>query len=45
MWMENDALFADIVLPITTKFEENDIGVSDFYGGEWRNLNYQEKAY
>jgi trimethylamine-N-oxide reductase (cytochrome c) len=44
MWMENDALFADIVLPITTKFEENDIGVSDFYGGEWRNLNYQEKA-
>ncbi len=25
-WMENDCLFADILLPINTKFEEEDIG-------------------
>ena len=25
-WMENDCLFADIVLPANTKFEEEDIG-------------------
>jgi molybdopterin guanine dinucleotide-containing S/N-oxide reductase-like protein len=24
-WLENDCLFADIVLPVTTKFEEDDI--------------------
>ncbi|MGN1003642.1 MAG: molybdopterin-dependent oxidoreductase [Oscillospiraceae bacterium] len=25
-WMENDCLFADIVLPVNTKYEEDDIG-------------------
>ena len=25
-WMENDCLFADLVLPVNTKFEEDDIG-------------------
>ena len=25
-WMENDCLFADLLLPVNTKFEEDDIG-------------------
>ena len=32
-WMENDTLFADIILPISTKFEQDDIGTS-FQCGE-----------
>ena len=29
-WIENDCLFADIILPITTKFENDDIGVDNY---------------
>ena len=32
-WIENDALFADILLPVNTKLEEDDIG-SDIYSGQ-----------
>ena len=32
-WMENDTLFADIILPISTKYEQDDIGTS-FQCGE-----------
>jgi anaerobic selenocysteine-containing dehydrogenase len=31
-WLENDCLFADLVLPITTKFENNDIGADSGNG-------------
>jgi trimethylamine-N-oxide reductase (cytochrome c) len=31
-WMENDTMFADIVLPVTTKFEEEDIETSQECG-------------
>jgi trimethylamine-N-oxide reductase (cytochrome c) len=33
-WMENDCLFADIILPVNTKFEEEDIGV-EFKTGQF----------
>jgi trimethylamine-N-oxide reductase (cytochrome c) len=39
-WLENDALFADIILPVNTKFEEDDIG-SDIYSGQM-NLIFPE---
>ena len=31
-WMENDCLFADIILPVNTKFEEEDINVDNMSG-------------
>ena len=32
-WIENDALFADVILPVNTKLEEDDIG-SDIFSGQ-----------
>ena len=31
-WIENDALFADVLLPVNTKLEEDDIGCDVFSG-------------
>jgi len=39
-WLENDCLFADIILPANTKFEEEDIG-TDIYSGQF-NLVFRE---
>ncbi|MFC1869075.1 molybdopterin-dependent oxidoreductase [Thermodesulfobacteriota bacterium] len=39
-WLENDALFADIVLPANTMLEEDDIG-SDIFSGQM-NLLFPE---
>ena len=36
-WLENDCLFADIILPSTTKFETDDIGV-DGLTGEYKSI-------
>ncbi len=42
-WMENDCLFADIILPSNTKFETDDIGCDDW--PVWYNCVYvEEKA-
>jgi anaerobic selenocysteine-containing dehydrogenase len=40
-WLENDCLFADIILPVNTKFEEQDIA-TDCMGGQF-NLILNEK--
>jgi trimethylamine-N-oxide reductase (cytochrome c) len=36
-WLENDCLFADIILPVSTKFEEQDI-TTDFESGQFTTV-------
>ena len=42
-WMENDCLFADILLPINTKYEEEDIG-QDNGAGPFGTIYYEAPA-
>jgi trimethylamine-N-oxide reductase (cytochrome c) len=42
-WLENDCLFADIILPVSTKFEELDIG-SDMDTGQFYSIFHEEKC-
>ncbi len=42
-WMENDCLFADIILPVNTKFEENDIGM-DITSKHFDTLYLEERC-
>ncbi len=42
-WMENDCLFADIILPVNTKFEEEDIG-TDSDNGQFNVVYYEKRA-
>jgi len=42
-WMENDCLFADILLPVNTKFEEEDIS-TDHFGGQFTTAMYEDQC-
>jgi anaerobic selenocysteine-containing dehydrogenase len=42
-WLENDCLFADIILPVNTKIEEFDL-TSDIEGGQFYTLMHGEKC-
>jgi anaerobic selenocysteine-containing dehydrogenase len=42
-WMENDCLFADIILPVSTKFEEQDIG-TDLASGQFYTAFHEKKC-
>lgn len=42
-WMENDCLFADILLPISTKLEEEDISV-DQLSGQFNHIFYEGRC-
>jgi anaerobic selenocysteine-containing dehydrogenase len=42
-WLENDCLFADIILPVSTKFEERDIG-ADADSGQYHTVFVEEKC-
>jgi trimethylamine-N-oxide reductase (cytochrome c) len=42
-WMENECLFADIILPVNTKFEEEDIN-SDVFSGQFALVYPEHKC-
>lgn len=42
-WLENDCLFADIILPSNTKFETEDIGV-DIFSGQFDAIFYEHQC-
>jgi len=42
-WLENDCMFADIILPVSTKFEEQDIA-ADNMGGQYQILLNEKKC-
>jgi anaerobic selenocysteine-containing dehydrogenase len=42
-WMENDCLFADIILPVNTKFEEEDIA-TDCMGGQFHLIMHEKQC-
>lgn len=42
-WFEDDARFADIVLPVCTKFEVSDFG-TDNDSGQWSAVTYEKAA-
>jgi len=42
-WIENDCLFADIILPVSTKFEEEDIA-TDVNNGQFSLIINEEKC-
>ena len=42
-WLESDCLFADIILPSNTKFEEEDIGL-DTFSGQYYTVFYEDQC-
>jgi len=42
-WLENDCLMADIILPVNTKLEEDDIG-TDIFSGQYNLLFPEHKC-
>jgi len=42
-WLENDCQFADVILPVSTKFEQEDI-VADHMGGQFYTIIRQRKC-
>jgi molybdopterin guanine dinucleotide-containing S/N-oxide reductase-like protein len=42
-WLENDCLFADIILPVSTKFEQEDISMQVF-GGHYHAIMRERKC-
>jgi anaerobic selenocysteine-containing dehydrogenase len=43
-WLENDTVFADIILPINTKLEEEDVGTLIYCGVPLKGMTIEEQA-
>ena len=43
-WLEHDCLFADVILPINTVFEEEDIMTTGLSGGAYATVFHSEQA-
>jgi len=43
IWFENDCIFADLLLPVQTKFENDDIG-TDTCGGDYNFVFYEGRC-
>jgi anaerobic selenocysteine-containing dehydrogenase len=43
-WLENDTVFADIILPTNTKLEEEDIAIFNMGGSPYRGLVVEDQA-
>jgi anaerobic selenocysteine-containing dehydrogenase len=43
-WLENDCLFADVILPVSTRFEEKDIGTCTEYSGQYNTVFLEDKC-
>lgn len=42
-WLENDCLFADVILPVSTKFEQEDIAI-DVFSGQFNLIMRERKC-
>jgi molybdopterin guanine dinucleotide-containing S/N-oxide reductase-like protein len=42
-WLENDSMFADIILPVSTKLEQEDIG-TDIFSGQFNMIMHEAQC-
>jgi trimethylamine-N-oxide reductase (cytochrome c) len=43
-WLENDCLFADLILPVSTRFEERYLGTCTEYSGQYNTVFLEDQC-